>query len=444
MYAERSGNSILHQGNGISIANDTIKNTAPDQIVTLNGIGQTNVVGVYPNFSINTPSYTSGSGISINNNVISAENTQSIWNANKLQGKQIDSLTPTIGKILQYENNQWKVSDKLPQMSTAQRESISSPYAGMTILNTNTDCIEYYNGIRWLGLCGTDGNVGSSETGGLQSSKQLLLETQVNDSIGLPQFSIGNDIYFICFNCNSQVKLASYNVVTKQFTNRSSLPNSPNQYGYAAFSDANYGYLFTVSTTAINSVFTINKYNPIDNSWSILATRNNNYSLSNANYLGFIGSINNKFGFGLRHNNNFYFYCYNYITSTWTENVLNSALSGYANYWNLQNRIAVLDLNGLIQTTTLNDSIFTPLFNPVIGPVEWSQIFDYNGRHIFLRYNVNDPQIKLYEVFPDGNTVVDLNINIISSGSICGGQRPIVINNTIYLCATNKLYKLKL
>jgi hypothetical protein len=55
-YALHAANAKTYKaGTGIAItANDTIKNTAPDQAVVLTGSGGTTVTGTYPNYSVNT------------------------------------------------------------------------------------------------------------------------------------------------------------------------------------------------------------------------------------------------------------------------------------------------------------------------------------------------------------------------------------------------------
>lgn len=70
-YALFAGNvSNYSAGTGISIASNTITNTAPDQTVAITGTGHTNVTGTYPNFTVNTPNYTGGTGISVTGNTI--------------------------------------------------------------------------------------------------------------------------------------------------------------------------------------------------------------------------------------------------------------------------------------------------------------------------------------------------------------------------------------
>jgi hypothetical protein len=105
-------------GNAILISNDTIMNTAPDQTVTINGTGQTNVTGTYPNFTVNTPPYTAGTGININGTNISAQNTNPIWNANKLQGKDVSNIAPNQDEILFFDGTKWIPlnADNLPQL----------------------------------------------------------------------------------------------------------------------------------------------------------------------------------------------------------------------------------------------------------------------------------------------------------------------------------------
>lgn len=43
-----------------------------------------------------------------------------------------------------------------PRMTTEQRNSITAPATGLMIYNTDTKCINYYQGSLWLELCGTN------------------------------------------------------------------------------------------------------------------------------------------------------------------------------------------------------------------------------------------------------------------------------------------------
>ncbi|MBI5542049.1 MAG: hypothetical protein HY951_18480, partial [Bacteroidia bacterium] len=55
LYSETAGNAgqTYTSGNGIGIAGNVISNTSPDQTVVLNSGTGTNVIGTYPNFTIN-------------------------------------------------------------------------------------------------------------------------------------------------------------------------------------------------------------------------------------------------------------------------------------------------------------------------------------------------------------------------------------------------------
>jgi hypothetical protein len=445
----------IQAGNGISVTGQTITNTAPDQTVTINGTGQTNVTGTYPNFTVNTPPYTAGTGINISGTNISAQNTNAIWNANKLQGKNIDTLTPALGNVLQYDGSKWKPSEKLPQMTTAQREALTNVYTGMTILNTNTDCIEYYNGTKWFGLCGTEGEVGSSETGGLQQGGQLIVEANLPDTLGAPFFSINNEIYYINYNSVNSTNFYSYNVVSNLITIKNNIPITMLN-PYVGWSYSNNGYLFTMTTTSNSANVVIYQYNPSSDIWNIITTQNFSHSMYLVNY---IGTTNNHFGFIFKSLSNNYFARYNFITNVWSEtsNADNNGSSGISSgvqgYWKLGNNIAVIDDQGSVLKNTLLDSTFVLSFN--IGgefannsSYNWSSMIDFGNRHLLVKSSGTGSEFnKLYEVFPNGNTFKDLNININPDIS---NKMPFYFNGTLYFHfivsggGFNKLYKLKL
>ena len=64
-------NTTYSAGNGINVSSNIITNTSPDQTISITGIGQTNVLGAYPNFVLNTPNYAAGIGVDISGSVIS-------------------------------------------------------------------------------------------------------------------------------------------------------------------------------------------------------------------------------------------------------------------------------------------------------------------------------------------------------------------------------------
>ena len=107
-------------GPGISIVNNVITNAQPDQPITLNGGGNTTVTGTYPDFTITSTDgggVAPGTGIEMDVNgsttVVSARNTDSIWNASALRGRPIGGMEPTsadAGRMLVYDHNTevWK------------------------------------------------------------------------------------------------------------------------------------------------------------------------------------------------------------------------------------------------------------------------------------------------------------------------------------------------
>jgi hypothetical protein len=287
----------IQSGNGISVTGQTITNTAPDQTVTINGTGQTNVTGTYPNFTVNTPPYTAGTGINISGTNISAQNTNAIWNANKLQGKAIDTLSPTLGNVLEYDGTKWKPSPKLPQMTTAQREALTNVYTGMTILNSITNCIEYYDGSNWRALCGTLSEVGTSENGGYQQgSTSNVITTASFNGAGSLWFTIGNSAYFN-IDYNSNPSFWEYNFTSNLWIQR---PNPSSFNGIIRFSINGKGYIFDSPNDICNTL----RFDPVLNQWTNLGQPGNiptgcKYIGSNSSivYFGTAGSLGGIFEF---------------------------------------------------------------------------------------------------------------------------------------------------
>jgi len=56
-------------------------------------------------------SYTEGAGIDINGTEIAAENDNSIWNASKIQGRDVTTSTPSNGSILKWNGSQWGLAN---------------------------------------------------------------------------------------------------------------------------------------------------------------------------------------------------------------------------------------------------------------------------------------------------------------------------------------------
>jgi hypothetical protein len=268
----------IQAGNGISVTGQTITNSAPDQTVTINGTGQTNVTGTYPNFTVNTPPYTAGTGINISGTNISAQNTNPIWNANKLQGEPIDTLSPALGNVLEYDGTKWKPSPTLPPMTTAQRDAITNPYIGMTFLNTNTNCIEYYNGLRWLGLCGEEGNVGNSLfSGGLQGGNAAMISQNSSVTGGEYLFTLNNKAYFK-MTISATNTFWEWDPISNIWTQKT----TPSFWGEEAF-QGNFGYMFAASYNSGPNSANYIRYNPIVNLWSASIDLNLSPALSYGN-----------------------------------------------------------------------------------------------------------------------------------------------------------------
>jgi hypothetical protein len=264
----------IQAGNGINLNGQTISNTAPDQTVIMNGTGQTTITGIYPNFTVNTPPYTSGTGININGQVINAQNSNPIWNANKIQDINVDTLNPIISNVLKFDGSKWKPSALLTQMTTAERGAITNPYAGMTILNTNTDCIEYYTGITWLATCGTLGNIGNPDFGGNSSQGALR---QISSFPNYPAyeyqylFTIGNFIYFNSYNGSFNNICWKYSTISNVW-NQISSPSQPINNGTncnpepSGGSNGTFGYIFRSNDNGCTNL--IRKYNSLNDTWT--------------------------------------------------------------------------------------------------------------------------------------------------------------------------------
>ncbi|HRI61813.1 MAG TPA: hypothetical protein PK228_18875, partial [Saprospiraceae bacterium] len=98
-------------GPGISIVNNMITNTQPDQPITLDGGGNTTVTGTYPNFTITSTGdggVAPGTGIEMDVNgsttIVSAQNTVDMWNAAALRGRPIDGMPPNPGQVMMFKN----------------------------------------------------------------------------------------------------------------------------------------------------------------------------------------------------------------------------------------------------------------------------------------------------------------------------------------------------
>ena len=463
-YAEKSGNPILQAGSGITIQNDSIINTAPNQQVNLSGTGQTNITGTYPNFSVNTPPYIAGTGINISGSSISAQNTNAIWNANKLQGKNIDTLSPALGNVLQYDGSKWKPYEKLPQMTTAQREALTNVYTGMTILNTNTDCIEYYNGTKWLATCGTEGEVGSSETGGLQQGGQLILDSYFpypDTSFVFGSFAIGNNLYLILQGTTSVYSLIEYNTITKTYTQKANCPFTSSDLGIGTVTtaDSTFGYFFNFKANGSNTNVVSYKYNPTGNFW-VTSPVNIIYDQFAFTKLNFIGIRNSKACFIILANTSNHFIKYELSNNTMTdilnaESINNNTFItvGFMGYWKDFNNIFFSDCGtGIIQYSFQSDefnnvnpsSVFWGCYlNGSLSNFNNSILFNAGSKHYFLKNpgNGSTNYFELYEVNLIGHSIRNLNVQL-EQQLISIPTQIHYINGKIYSTTQFGIYKL--
>jgi hypothetical protein len=106
--------------------------------------------GIFTNGSAagNTP-YWNGSAWVINNSNIYNNGT----------GVGIGTTTPSASAKVEIASTTQGFLP--PRMTTAQRDAISSPAAGLTIYNTTVNCLQWWNGTLWFDGCGNSSITGS-------------------------------------------------------------------------------------------------------------------------------------------------------------------------------------------------------------------------------------------------------------------------------------------
>lgn len=133
-------------GSGISIADNSIINTAPDQAITLNGSGATTVSGTYPNFTITSSdsvnNFSAGSGIEITDNAIINTSPDQVITLN---GSGATTVSGT------YPNFTITSSDSINNFSAGTGIEITKD----TIINSAPDQIITLNGSGATTITGT-------------------------------------------------------------------------------------------------------------------------------------------------------------------------------------------------------------------------------------------------------------------------------------------------
>jgi len=94
-------------GPGISLANNTVTNTAPDQTVTLTGTGATAVTGAYPNFTVTTPAALPPNGAA-SGDLSGAYPAPTVT---KIQGRDVADTAPANGQYLKWNGTTWLPAD---------------------------------------------------------------------------------------------------------------------------------------------------------------------------------------------------------------------------------------------------------------------------------------------------------------------------------------------
>jgi len=128
-----SGGTNYSAGSGINISGGNVISTVPQTLsVSTNQLTLSNGGGTV---TLPTNTYTGGTGIVVAGSTVNALHTTNIWNANKLQGNNVSTTTPTNGQSLVWNNttSQWE-----PQ--TVSGGGGSSPWTvtGNDINNSNT------------------------------------------------------------------------------------------------------------------------------------------------------------------------------------------------------------------------------------------------------------------------------------------------------------------
>ncbi|MEP6793812.1 MAG: hypothetical protein ABJB16_05760, partial [Saprospiraceae bacterium] len=138
-------------GNGININGSVISNTGDadasptNEIQTLSING--NQLSLTNGGSVNLPNntYTQGTGITIGANVISANNTQPLWNANQLQSRNLSASSPSSGQVLKWDGTAWSPGT---DNGTSYNAGAGISIAGNTISALNTNELWNANQLR--------------------------------------------------------------------------------------------------------------------------------------------------------------------------------------------------------------------------------------------------------------------------------------------------------
>ncbi|OWY24740.1 hypothetical protein C7N43_30665, partial [Sphingobacteriales bacterium UPWRP_1] len=139
-------------GAGIGISGNTITNTAPDQTITLTGAGATAISGAYPNFTVTTPTPADNSPINEIQTLSIAGNTVSLSNG----GGSVNLPTYTAGTGISLSGN--TIINTAPDQTVAITgggvTSVSGTYPNFTVTTPTPADNSPTNEIQTLSIAG--------------------------------------------------------------------------------------------------------------------------------------------------------------------------------------------------------------------------------------------------------------------------------------------------
>lgn len=314
--------------------------------------------------SVNT--YSAGTGINITPGLnINAKNDDAIWNATKMQGRNISTIQPSKEDFLRYDGSKWVPGKSIPTFTTKQRDSIPTATipTGFTFYNKNTECLEYYTGNKWLALCGNELMIGdTSQSSDLTELSQTVFRVSSPSGARFGEYLGGSETtgYFkadehIISTCGSTggILLFKYNIKTNQIF-QLPIPIGLVQDGlyFGQISFVHQDRLNIIGTSYINQQVRRFIYNDNSNQWSIIdITGDVGYNEMN--------SVS-KFG-GLVKDNYYYFKNgtsdwsrFNLVTNISEKNIGLINLQVFSNVFNIQKTIPISPTKFLINVTDPN------------------------------------------------------------------------------------------
>ena len=198
LYAKTAGNT-LKPGNGISISNDSLHNTAPDQTVTLTGSGNVTVTGTYPNFTIDGTKtlYHAGTGITISGDTIYNTAAQVPVNITG-QGIQVSGSHPSFTLTAADSSPTNELQALSLSNDTLYLSNGGSVYVGMYLDNTDTQTL-------------SGSHTGSIVTGSISGGNSISFSVDDDDADStneLQVLSLANDTLWL--SNGNYVLLGSY------------------------------------------------------------------------------------------------------------------------------------------------------------------------------------------------------------------------------------------